>query len=225
MTLYECSTYTGFNPNAWDVWGKTNGNVCNSDISTPHDWQSCFSPVATWNIGGTSQFLPDHVGIPIGGKTAFKYYMLEVHYDNPNAKKLVDHSGFRIHYTSELRPHDAGMIISGITVSETQILPPKQKLFRNIGICGPSCLDPVVPDDGINIVAVTLHSHNSAKQMRLRHVRGGKELDRIVEDNHFDIQFQETYQLANETTVLKGDYVSRNNACKVATLKFIQIVF
>lgn len=52
---------------------------------------------------------------------------------------VVDHSGFRIHYTSHLRPHDAGIMISGVSVSDTQLIPPGQKLYRNIGICGPSC--------------------------------------------------------------------------------------
>lgn len=33
------------------------------------------------------QFLPHHVGIPLGGRNGAKYYMLEIHYDNPSAKK------------------------------------------------------------------------------------------------------------------------------------------
>lgn len=33
------------------------------------------------------QYLPNHVGIPIGGRTGAKYYMLEIHYDNPKAHR------------------------------------------------------------------------------------------------------------------------------------------
>lgn len=33
------------------------------------------------------QYLPHHVGIPIGGRHGPKYYMLEIHYDNPKAKR------------------------------------------------------------------------------------------------------------------------------------------
>lgn len=51
----------------------------------------------------------------------------------------VDHSGFRIHYTPQLRANDGGIIISGVSISDTQIIPPGQKLYRNVGICGPSC--------------------------------------------------------------------------------------
>lgn len=52
---------------------------------------------------------------------------------------VIDHSGFRIHYTRHLRKEDGGMMISGVSVSDTQIIPPQQKLYRNVGICGPSC--------------------------------------------------------------------------------------
>lgn len=107
--------------------------------------------------------------------------MLEIHYDNPKAKRgkfiyfillstvyyqhfndvcsnivnkfyflllqiiftVVDHSGFRIHYTRHLRKEDGGMMISGVSVSDTQLIPPQQKLYRNVGICGPSCTSTV----------------------------------------------------------------------------------
>lgn len=207
MTLFECSSYTGSDPNAWDVWGKTNGAVCNSDSLTPHDWESCITPVATWGVGSTGQFLPEHTGIPLGGSKGIKYYMLEIHYDNPHAKRLLDHSGFRLHYTKNVRPNDAGMLITGITVSETQLIPPGQKVYRNLGICGPSCTGAVFPETGITIVSAALHTHAAGRKMKLRHIRNGTELERIVEDDNYSHNFQEIYQLANETTILPGDYI------------------
>uniref|UniRef100_T1GDH3 Copper type II ascorbate-dependent monooxygenase N-terminal domain-containing protein n=1 Tax=Megaselia scalaris TaxID=36166 RepID=T1GDH3_MEGSC len=140
MTLYECSpnSYFGSDSSSWDVWVKSNGAICNSNLLTPRDWDSCITPVASWSIGASGQFLPPHVGIPLGGDTG-KYYMLEIHYDNPNGLKIQDRSGFRIHYTENLRPNDGGMMIAGVSISDTQIIPPEQKLYRNVGICGPSC--------------------------------------------------------------------------------------
>lgn len=38
-------------------------------------------------ISISGQYLPPHVGIPIGGRNGPKYYMLEIHYDNPKAKR------------------------------------------------------------------------------------------------------------------------------------------
>ncbi|XP_049547177.1 MOXD1 homolog 1 [Anopheles darlingi] len=210
MTLFECSTnsYPGSDPNSWDVWVKSSGAVCNSNLLTPRDWDSCITPVATWGVGASGQFLPEHIGIPIGGdKGAARYYMLEVHYDNPRAKRVLDHSGFRIHYTRHVRRHDAGMMISGVSVSDTQMIPPGQKLYRNVGICGPSCTGAVFPEIGINIVSAALHSHVAGRKMSLRHVREGKELPRIVEDDNYNHNFQQIRQLENETNVLPGDYL------------------
>lgn len=34
-------------------------------------------------------------------------------------------------------------MISGVSVSDTQLIPPGQKLYRNVGICGPSCSNEV----------------------------------------------------------------------------------
>lgn len=222
MTLFECSpnSYPGSDPNSWDVWVKSSGAVCNSNLLTPRDWDSCITPVATWGIGASGQFLPEHIGIPIGGnKGGAKYYMLEVHYDNPRAKRVLDHSGFRMHYTRHVRQHDAGMMISGVSISDTQMIPPGQKLYRNVGICGPSCTGAVFPENGINIVSAALHSHVAGRKMKLRHVRDGKELPRIVEDDNYDHNFQQIRQLENETSVLPGDYLITDCAYEVKIVR------
>ncbi len=145
MTLFECKfSAKHFDPEAFrknandlDKWTKSHGVECSSNLYSSGNWDSCVTPVATYAYGGSAQYLPDHVGIPFGGHQS--YYMLEVHYENPNRKNFVDYSGFRIHYTSNLRPYDAGIMINGISISDTQLIPPKQISFKNIGICGPSC--------------------------------------------------------------------------------------
>jgi hypothetical protein len=98
------------------------------------------TPVATYAYGGGAQWLPEHIGIPFAGHES--YYMLEIHYEDPNhsiKRSFSDNSGFRIHYANKSRANDAGIFINGISISDTQIIPPKQKLFNNVGICGPSC--------------------------------------------------------------------------------------
>lgn len=88
MTLFECSmlAYPSTDSLTWDVWVNSKGAVCSSNLLTPRDWDACLDPVATWSVGATGQFFPEHVGISMGGSKGPKYYMLEVHYDNPQYK-------------------------------------------------------------------------------------------------------------------------------------------
>ena len=44
--------------------------------------------------------------------------------------------------------------------------------------------------DGIYILNGVLHSHLAGRQMRLRHIRKGKELPVILQDNNYDFNFQ-----------------------------------
>ncbi|XP_017062155.1 MOXD1 homolog 1 [Drosophila ficusphila] len=209
MTLFECQSklYLGSNPSSWDVWVKSSGTVCNNNLLTPRDWESCSTPVAVWSKGSKGQFLPPHVGIPIGGASGARYYMLEIHYDNPNGERFVDHSGFRIQYSKSLRAFDAGVLISGVSISETLFIPPGQSVYRSVGICGPSCSSRMFPKDGIKIISGTFHSHQAGRKMILRHVRSGKELKRIIVDENYDSRHQQVHQLAHETVVLPGDYL------------------
>ncbi|KAH8372725.1 hypothetical protein KR009_004044 [Drosophila setifemur] len=209
MTLFECQSksFSGSDSSSWDIWVRSSGTICNSNLLTPRDWDSCSTPVAVWSPGSKGQFLPSHAGIPMGGSSGVKYYMLEIHYDNPNGKRIVDSSGIRIHYTHHLRSNDAGILVSGVSISDTQLIPPGQKLYRNVGICGPSCSSEMFPKDGIKIISGALHSHEAGRKMSLRHVRDDKELKRIIEEDNYDYRNQQTHQLINETVIMPGDYL------------------
>lgn len=57
MTLFECSTssYPSSDPISWDIWVKSSGAVCNSNLLTPRDWDACITPVAVWTISSTGK--------------------------------------------------------------------------------------------------------------------------------------------------------------------------
>lgn len=60
--------------------------------------------------------------------------------------------------------------------------------------------------------------------MKLRHIRDGKELERIVEDDNYDHNFQHIRQLENETNVLPGDYLITDCAFEVSKSNKIYFV-
>lgn len=85
------------------------------------------------------EWLPEHVGISIAEHSEGSYYMLEVHYNNPSMRKVVDSSGVRLHLTPKLRPQEAGILVAGVAVSPLHLIPPKQKEYATAGYCTPHC--------------------------------------------------------------------------------------
>ncbi|CAK9833626.1 MOXD1 homolog 1 [Anthophora retusa] len=200
IILYECaSTLSILGHHARIV-----GASCYSP-TMPREWESCLQPVLAWARGSAGEWLPEHVGIPIAEHAEGSYYMLEVHYNNPTMKKVVDSSGVRLHLTPKLRPEEAGILVAGVAVSPLHLIPPRQKEYATAGYCTPHCTNTMFPEDGVNIVSVALHSHLAGRRLSLKHIRQGKELPRIVQDNHFDFEYQQSHTLEKEVKVLPGD--------------------
>ncbi|XP_034191796.2 MOXD1 homolog 1 isoform X1 [Osmia lignaria lignaria] len=200
IILYECaSTLPILGRHARIV-----GAPCYSP-TMPREWESCLQPVLAWARGSTGEWLPEHVGIPIAEHPEGSYYMLEVHYNNPTMKKVVDSSGVRLHLTAKLREQEAGILVAGVAVSPLHLIPPKQKEYATAGYCTPHCTNTMFPETGVNIVSVALHSHLAGRRLSLKHIRQGKELPRIVQDNHFDFEYQQSHTLEKEVKVLPGD--------------------
>ena len=55
----------------------------------------------------------------------------------------MDNSGIRIHYTSKLRQHDAGVITVGILENKQQIIPPHYSDFVEGHDMSPECFNEV----------------------------------------------------------------------------------
>lgn len=200
MLLYECDAP----PGALDSFSSAHhpGAPCYSH-QMPSDWENCVTPVATWVVGGEQKALPDHVGLPIGPRQT--YFMLEIHYDNPGLRKVIDNSGLRLFHTEEVRKHDGGVMMTGVTVTPLHLVPPLQTSYRSVGFCNDVCTSKVFPQMGIKIVSVLLHSHLAGRSMRLRHLRGDKEMPRIVEDDKYDFNYQIDRNLHEEVTVFPAD--------------------
>ncbi|XP_057320432.1 MOXD1 homolog 1-like [Microplitis mediator] len=200
MILYECaSTSPMLKQHARIV-----GTACYSP-TMPREWDSCIQPIVTWARGSKGDWLPEHVGIPVAEHKEGSYYMLEVHYNNPEMRKAIDSSGIRLHLTPELRSQEAGIFVTGMSVGPLHLIPPKQKEYATAGYCDTHCTDALLPEDGVNVVSVVLHSHLAGRRMSLKHVREGKELPHIVRENHFDFDYQQSHSLQEEVKVLPGD--------------------
>ncbi|XP_075210219.1 MOXD1 homolog 1-like [Lycorma delicatula] len=198
MLLYECVGVP------LEKYATHDGSTCYAQ-NMPQDWDACLSPIVAWAIGSQGEFFPEHVGLPLAENDRSTYFMLEIHYDNPTLRKVVDSSGLRLYYTDKLRDYDGGVLISGVTVSPLHIIPPKQPKFKTAGYCDQHCTRLMLPTAGIRVVSVLLHSHLAGRSITLKHIRNDIELPAIAEDKNYDFNYQQSRVLSKEIRVLPGD--------------------
>ena len=98
-------------------------------------------------------------------------------------------------------------LLVGSEVNFLQMIPPRQQLFTSMGHCSGACTKEGIPETGIRIISGVLHSHLAGRKMRLRHIRNGIELPVILEDNHYDFNFQASRVPKTETVVYPGDHL------------------
>ncbi|XP_050426603.1 MOXD1 homolog 1-like [Adelges cooleyi] len=198
MILYECDD----GPDTMERYVTLKGEQCYGN-NMPDDWNKCVSPVVTWAMGSDGQFLPKHIGVPI--KDRHLYYMLEVHYDNPTLRKVMDNSGVRVYHTDHLRANDAGIMAVGMAVSPMHIIPPRQVHYKTSSLCDKDCTNVMFPERGVKITSVLLHAHQASRKLKLRHIRHDQEMATIAKDDRYDFGYQQARELANEVTVYPGD--------------------
>ncbi|CAF1402975.1 unnamed protein product, partial [Didymodactylos carnosus] len=117
--LLECDPTAVFDDN-----NLPNG-ICDDIIQSIFP---CFTNVASiWAVGGDEMMeYPEIGGYPIGGDFEIKYYMLQMHYDNPKlTPNRRDSSGVRFYLGNELRQHELSYLSIGAEVSYSAIaIPP-----------------------------------------------------------------------------------------------------
>lgn len=145
---------------------------------------------------------PPEAGYALNPYTGPRYYMLETHYTNPQMDSFIsDSSGLRLLYTDRLRGHDAGILSVGIDPNWRHIIPPGQPEVVSEGHCIAECTGQKIPNSGINIFAVIMHTHQLGRRVRLRQIRGGEELPPIAADTNYDPNYQEYRKLQRPVKV------------------------
>ncbi|KTF88856.1 hypothetical protein cypCar_00028656 [Cyprinus carpio] len=167
----------------------------------------CMETIAVWGVGGGAFEFPEVAGLPIGGNVGGFLYRLEVHYNNVNKSAgRVDNSGLRFYYTSDLRQHDAAVLMTGLAVAPGYAIPPKARSFLTYGLCDTAYIPEVLetPHD-LQVFSVMLHTHLAGRKVRVGHFRGGKQIDFLAVDENYDFEYQEVTNLGKTKTVKLGD--------------------
>lgn len=145
-------------------------------------------------------------GITLNGS----YYMMEIFCVNPRKTSFKLNSGLRIFHTNKLRKFEAGIFITGVLASETQIIPPQQNSWRNYGVCGFQCISNgsiKFPHNGLNIISVNGLTHANGYKIRMSLVRNNTEIETALDDQFYSSDYQESWKLIRELKVYKDDFL------------------
>ncbi|EDO49634.1 predicted protein [Nematostella vectensis] len=185
---------------------------CTDEANMPAEVLKCRGRgvlVGAWGVGGGPFVYPDHVGSPLGLDFQGRYFVMEVHYNNPD--KLagkIDNSGVRFFYTDSLRKYDAGVLNVGASVTPWMLIPPKQKEWTTTTYCNKRCNENVSVTQKsrrIKFFSAFLHTHLAGRATWTKHVRNGVELPEIARDDNYDFNFQDIQFLNKEVHFLPGD--------------------
>jgi hypothetical protein len=117
-----------------------------------------------------------------------------------------------------------------------QMIPPNSSEFVTVAHCMPQCTNIYdFPEEGITAYNAFLHAHTSgtliyhhikgsrsrfcallifcirnfsARKMRIRHFRGGKELPWIVNDENYNFNYQTNRRFPQPIKIMKGDQIT-----------------
>jgi len=205
FVVFECVVPEG---NTDAVFGKHYGRVetCYNP-NMPPEWASyCWTVPIVWTLGQEGEMLPEHIGIPIGEEHGgATFFMFEAHYDNPEKLEFVDNSGIRVYHTERLREHDLTSATIGSRFTSFLFVPPGVEDYHVVGGCTAECTSKALPPEGIRATHVVLHAHKAARKVVLRHIRDGKELPPIAQDNNYDLDYQQGRVVMPERHILPGD--------------------
>ncbi|KAF1376611.1 hypothetical protein PFLUV_G00213270 [Perca fluviatilis] len=191
---------------------------CPTFVTKPYDkpcfmgdmGDACFGVVAAWGVGAGAYDLPENVGIPVGGEDTF--YRLEIHYNNQNSKAdRTDSSGMKLHYTAQLRQHDAGILTTGMLPLEHihYHIPPKATQFHTYGVCNTTLFSQLLnPVPELQVFAMILHTHLAGRKVRVGHYRNGEQIDFLGLDENFNFEFQQVISLGNIKTIKQSDEIA-----------------
>jgi hypothetical protein len=134
--------------------------------------RSCSSPLGqcdsllwAWAVGGGPMELPAEAGVRFNATVNMRV-VLEVHYNNAAQRPDVrDASGVRMVVTRQLRPFDAGVLVTGDPGLGFDPLPAgKAVVHRQVECCKECTASVIAPNSSVTIFASFRHMHSFGRE-------------------------------------------------------------
>ncbi|CAM9963515.1 unnamed protein product, partial [Ascophyllum nodosum] len=138
--------------------------------------------IFVWTPGVADEQLPEDIGFrfgsALGGYTSVR---LQTHYNNVDGDEgVIDSSGVRVYYTSELRPIDMGVLSLGDANINLAGFPLPEGKSSVLFECPGSCTAENFEVDNVTIYSHFLHMHENGQRMITRQYRQNESGDEVL---------------------------------------------
>jgi len=202
LLMYECDASAVFDDN------NLPDGLCD-DIE--EKIRHCSANIASgWAVGGDEIVeFPQVAGYPVGGDFEIKYYLVQMHYDNPNRMtNRTDNSGIRFYIGNELRPQEMGYLTFGTISSFNGItIPPLMDRFIIDAYC-PSNGTKRLPSSGVTVFSAFPHTHLQGRSLWAKIIRNNKAIDYLFNAESYDFNYQFENRLAEPVKLYPGDEIA-----------------
>lgn len=168
----------------------------------------CMSNIASgWAVGGDDIVeFPEIGGYPVGGDFEIKYYVVQMHYDNPKlTANRRDSSGIRFYLGNELRQYDLGYLTVGTDSNAAAIaIPPGVNQFIVDSYC-PASTTTKIPETGISVLSAFPHTHLQGLSVWTKIIRNKKAVDYLFNAQAYDFNYQFENRLPEPIQLYPGD--------------------
>ncbi|CAF4045322.1 unnamed protein product, partial [Rotaria sp. Silwood1] len=156
---------------------------------------------------------PEEAGYSIGGDLDVKYYMIQIHSNNPNQISsiqynscwiikifnsildITDSSGVRFYISNQLRQYDIGYLTFGTDIRSTSLaIPPNVQNFIVDSYC-PRNATTNIPQSGITVISAFPHAHLQGRSISTKIIRNKKVVQYLFNGDPFNFDYQLTYRL------------------------------
>lgn len=149
-----------------------------------------------WAPGEGPFLAPTNVGGPLG-ENGFKSFKLEIHYNNPWLDEgVLDSSGIRLYFTSQLRPQEFGILPIGDPFVSLVNQSVGDNFAQHTFDCPSSCSS-VALNESVTVFKESLHMHRTGQSMLNYQIRNG-DIVRMSQVQFYDFEQQGAYAVQGE---------------------------
>lgn len=169
----------------------------------------CTKSTLAWATGGDiEQYIPEHLGYPLGGPDQSKFFFIQWHIENSDLDQNVrEDASIRMFFTENYRQTEFGVMEIGALFNEASLaVPPKAKSLTLEYMCQKNQMNAIRGSNSeLTIFAQFPHTHNAGVSFYSKIVRNGTEVEYVANNEYYDNAYQYINYLQNPVKIKEND--------------------